>query len=737
MDLRPYPFQQAILDRLEVERERHDRWRNLVVAATGTGKTVVAALDYKRVRKQFRAQGRRARLLFVAHRDEILRQSRNTFRLALGDPDFGEILGGGHEPRTGQHVFASVMSLKNRLDPEHGSALGRKDYDVVIIDEVHHAEARTYVRLLKHLEPRLLLGLTATPERADGKDIFHWFGEHIAAEIRLWDALERGLLSPFHYFGVHDDIDLSDLRWTRGRYDLAQLDKLYTGHHHRVRIILQQLRDRVPDISRMKALGFCAGVDHAVFMASQFTSKGIPAQAIHGKTPMGERRRALQQLREGTVRVIFAVDLFNEGVDVPEVNTILFLRPTESGTVFLQQLGRGLRLAEDKDCVTVLDFIGHPHRKFRFDRKLRPLVRGHGGGLKRQVEQGFPVLPAGCAMTLDRTSTEVVLRNLREALAGGVGPVVDELRDVGDIPLEQFLTRLDWSLEDLYRRRDPKWTWSQLRRAAGHPVAKHGRSESDYAKALSGILHVEDPLRLGVWRKLLVADSPPKTATLAPRDVRLAGMLHFLLWGVSRKKHTGDLDSVLAMLWEHPAIRAELLQMLDVLDKRACRKTLPFQLIPDVPLMLHARYSRDEVLAALGDLDPARPTSLQAGVRWIKRHKCDLFFNTIQKSERDYSPRTLYRDGAISPTLFQWDSQNSAGPETPTGQRYLNHQQRGSHVLLFVREARKDERGVTAPYTFLGPARYQSHEGAYPMAIRWELDQAIPAWFYPAARLVA
>ena len=197
---------------------------------------------------------------------------------------------------------------------------------------------------------------------ADGVDVRQFFDGRVAAELRLWDALEQNLLCPFHYFGVYDDTDLQAMEWKRGRYDLSALSNVYTGNDSRTRtvvsimktrIVLKELRDKIDDVGTMRALGFCVSVEHARYMADRFIDAGIAAQAVSAETPATERQDALIALRNRQINVIFAVDLFNEGLDIPEVDTVLFLRPTESATVFLQQLGRGLRLTRGKTVLTV------------------------------------------------------------------------------------------------------------------------------------------------------------------------------------------------------------------------------------------------------------------------------------------------------------------------------------------------------------------------------------------------
>ena len=276
LDINPYPFQTEILERIETERTRHDRHRNLVVAATGTGKTIIAALDFKRLRRSLGNPS----LLYVAHRKEILTQALQTFRTVLRDGTFGELYVDGSRPEEGRHIFASVQSLAQvplaQLPP--------KSFDIVIIDEFHHAAAPTYERLLNHFEPRELIGLTATPERADGRSVLDWFGGRIAAELRLWEALERGLLCPFQYFGVADGTDLSGVAWTRGGYQDSELENLYTANDARVRLVLQSIRDTVVAPNKMRSLGFCVSIAHADFMARKFNEFGIPSLSLSGNS---------------------------------------------------------------------------------------------------------------------------------------------------------------------------------------------------------------------------------------------------------------------------------------------------------------------------------------------------------------------------------------------------------------------------------------------------------------------
>jgi superfamily II DNA or RNA helicase len=361
-DLRPYAFQQEILDRLDAERRVQGRDRHLVVAATGTGKTLIAAFDYRQWTRGLADQrGALPRLLFIAHREELLTQSLAAFRAVLRDANFGDLLVGGRSPEQYDHLFVSIQSYNSQRLAEQFPA---DHFAYVVVDEFHHAAAPSYERLLGHVCPRVLLGLTATPERSDGLDVLRHFSGHLSAQIRLPDAITRKLLSPFQYFGITDEVDLSGLQWQRGGYRTDELDNIYTGNDRRAGLILDKVREILLDPRQARGLGFCISVAHARYMAAKFNQYGIPAESLSGESSREDRVELQGRLRRREINFLFVVDLYNEGVDIPEVDTVLFLRPTESLTVFLQQLGRGLRLNDDKECLTVLDFIGQAHRSF-------------------------------------------------------------------------------------------------------------------------------------------------------------------------------------------------------------------------------------------------------------------------------------------------------------------------------------------------------------------------------------
>lgn len=721
LEVRPKAYQAEMLEQLDAERSVHNRHRNLIVAATGTGKTVIAALDYRHLRE---IHGRDLKLLFVAHRKEILLQSRRMYQEVLIDPTFGELLVDGDAPTKWRHVFASIQSLTQHrlstLPPDH--------FDVVVVDEFHHAEAASYRRLLNHVQALELLGLTATPERGDGVDVRELFGGRVAAELRLWDALDQNLLCPFHYFGIHDQTDLETLEWKRGRYDLAELSNVYTGNDSRTRIVLRELRDKVADLGKMRALGFCVSVEHARYMADRFVAAGIKAQAVSADTSPTDRRNALAQLRTREINAIFAVDLFNEGLDIPDVDTVLFLRPTESATVFLQQLGRGLRLTEGKTVLTALDFVGHQRKEFRFDQRFRALTGHSRKELERQVSQGFPFLPSGSQIVLDSVARELVLENIRQQVSPKWAALVSEVRSHPGMELASYLDASGRSLEDILRSGK---SWTTLCRDAGKTDVSPGPREQDLIKRIRSIAHIDDRLRWQAYRDILQQEIPTESSL----DRRLAEMLFYSLFPGG-----GDFDGPLSAfegLRSEPVLN-EMRQVVDIGFSAAHRSTSALgdaePALADVPLALHASYTREEILAALDWTSQGRvPNTMREGVAWCQTVNADALLITLKKSDTDYSPTTMYRDFALSPVLFHWESQSTTSSSSPTGQRYLNHPENGSHILLFVREAKTNSLG-TAPYVFLGPADYVTHEGDRPIAITWRLRRPMPMEMFIASR---
>ncbi|HTJ47198.1 MAG TPA: DUF3427 domain-containing protein [Kofleriaceae bacterium] len=702
--LRPYPFQEAILDRLRAERVVLGHRRNLVVAATGTGKTVIAAFDYAR------HPSPKPRLLFLAHRIEILAQARDTFRQVLADGAFGELMGGGHEPARGDHVFATIQSapgLIERFPVDH--------WPHVVIDECHHLPAASYQAIIARLRPEILVGLTATPERTDGRSLLPDFDDRIAAELRVWHAMEQQLLVPFEYYGLADGTDLRSVRWTRTGYDAAALAGVYTGNEARARIVLRQLERRVARLHDVRALGFCVSVDHAEFMAAYCNAAGLPAIALYGESPSELRADAPRRLRDRDVNIIFTCDLYNEGVDLPFVDTLLFLRPTTSATLFLQQLGRGLRLSSEKTSCLVLDFIGQHREEFRFDNVLAALTGLPRATLARAVADGFPFLPSGCALTLDAVARDQILTSLRQSIAGA-SRLAAELRELTSatsepVDLPRFLAATGRELDDIY---GSNHGWATIRRMAGLDEPDEGVEE--VSRRLGRLRHVDEPTRLRAYREMRTPS--------APMEARASRQYLMFYAQLNDRGVLPAAESVAEYVTSKPRIEDELRQLTYVLEEQIATAEDLYP-VEEWPLALHRHYGRREIVVATGAVGTGRKMNVPVGgILKLEESRRELLFVTLDKTGAGFSPTTRYRDYAISRERFHWETQAAASVARPSGRRYLESPANGWTFFLFVRT------DPEAPYAFLGPARYESHTGDRPIAIVWRLEHAIPAGLF-------
>lgn len=726
MDITPYSYQQEILDKLDAERKVRGHYKNLVVAATGTGKTVISALDYKRFRKE--NPDKPCRLLFVAHREEILKQSMYTFRAVLKDANFGDMFVGNYKPDSLDNLFISIQTFNSQKFIEKTD----KDfYDYIIVDEFHHAAAPTYQSLLTYYEPSILLGLTATPERMDGKSILKYFDNRIAAEIRLPEAIDRKLLCPFQYFGVTDSVDLDDLKWSAGGYDKHELSNVYALDRKiaekRADLVVNSIFKYVADIDDVKGIGFCVSVEHAEFMSEFFNERGIPSMYLTGKSPDEERKTAKDRLVKGEVRFIFVVDIYNEGVDIPEINTVLFLRPTESLTVFLQQLGRGLRLSEEKDCLTVLDFIGQANKRYNFEDKFATLLSNTNKSVESEIKRGFVGVPKGCYIQLEKKAKEHILSNIKASYgnrAALVNKVATFEEDTGlELNLANFLEYYHLDPKIIYKYKD--LSFSRLCAVAG--VVDD--FEDFIEKEMSAAMYTFTSLDSRRWIEFLIGFlkniENVEINNMSELEKRMLQMFYVTLWGeVAEDWNDEKVLENINKLAKSEYMRKELIELLEYNYSKIDFIDEEVDLGFDCPLDLHCTYTQRQLLMGF---DYLSFSSVRQGVLWIESKKTDIFFITLNKSDKDYSPTTMYEDYSINDELFHWQSQSTTGEDSKTGKRYRNHVKEGSRVVLFVREFKNDKYGKTMPYTFLGTAEYVSHTGSKPMNIIWKLDKKIPA----------
>ncbi|MCP1135778.1 DEAD/DEAH box helicase family protein [Paenibacillus polysaccharolyticus] len=388
----------------------------MVVMATGLGKTYLAGFFAQRFQ----------RILFIAHREEILNQAKKSFQQIMPERSHG-IINGKHKDGETDCVYASIYTLSLQ---RHRDVFAADAFDLIVVDEFHHAAAKTYMKVIEYFRPQFLLGITATPDRLDGKDVYALCDGNVAYQMHFIEAIRRGWLAPFQYYGVFDDTDYSKIRLIGTKYDEEQLRSVQLQEEHVETIYAAWMRHK-----QTRTIGFCSSIRQADYLAAYFRSQGVKVLSLHSRTSEMSREEAIRRLGAGELEVVLTVDLFNEGTDIPSVDTLLFVRPTESLTVFTQQVGRGLRLSEGKSHCVIIDLIGNYRNA---DVKLS-LFDGRGdeerGG--KALDVAIPEIPYNCGIHLE---TRVV--NLLQELSRKRMPRREKLhqdflavkRELGSIP---------------------------------------------------------------------------------------------------------------------------------------------------------------------------------------------------------------------------------------------------------------------------------------------------------------
>lgn len=715
--MRAKDYQQEILEKLDVERNVHGHFRNLVVAATGTGKTVIAAFDFKRYREAHPD----CHFLFIAHRQEILHQAMQTFRIVLDDPNFGSIWDGNNEPSNYQHVFASKDTLRNRVDTLQ---LRADYYDYMVVDEVHHIVAPTYVKLMTCFKPQILLGLTATPERTnEQEDITVFFDGHISAEIRLPAALNAGLLAPFYYYGIPDNVNLSEVKWSGHGYDIAELSRIYTQNDYRTGLILRKMQEYIGNnqLHKVRALCFCVDKNHAKFMNAKFTLAGLKTDVLTSDDDDRHRNIVKKRLQAGTINYLFVVDLFNEGVDIPEIDTILFLRPTESATVFLQQFGRGLRLHKDKDHLTVLDFVGHSRAEFSYKERFEALIGRHSQNIKDEIEGGFANAPFGCKIILEEKAKEEIIANIEGYLRSlNKGRIIKEIAAYYKLAkdafsLKGFLTYSHVPFHKVYG----SMTWGELCQLAGvrKDVSVHA-AQIKYAVKKKWLATDS----FSYFKQLLrFADSGFKcdTTKFTELEQRYAVMLYYDLYDKA-----GSYTSIAQMFNDLASDVLFVQEFKEVVEYLKDKCVAPEKEDNSVyknwnPLRLHGIYTKAQIQAALGLSTLARKSPSREGVERLKDIKLEAMYVDIIK-KREEGSMTAYKDYAQNREFFHWETQNRVSEGSREAEAYRNGE---NNMLFFVRQqVEHPDFGCRMGFTYLGQVTMNSIEGSKPMQIVWHLN---------------
>ncbi|MBQ6471328.1 MAG: DUF3427 domain-containing protein [Victivallales bacterium] len=728
--LLPHPYQVKMLEALTVERE-NKQWRHLIVSATGTGKTMVAAFDYA---KQIQTLNRYPKLLYIAHRTDILRGAADKYRAVLKNDIFGCVPSDGEEltDLNGNYIFCTPQTWKTHF--RDNGQYTPDFFDMIVMDECHHTQAESYQELLEYYRSAIdagqtdLLGITATPFRADGKDIRPDFGGGLTHELSLAEAIENGHIVPFTYFGIDDTTDFTGIDWKNKAAVEKEIEVAIEQNGQHLQHVFNTLSEYVQSTDTLRGIGFCAGLKHAQRACDFMNEHGVSSALLCGSSSQEERKRIINDMTTfpPRIKLVFVADLFNEGVDIPCVNTILMMRPTQSPLVFIQQLGRGLRIAPiqyDKRELMVLDFVGNHNKGFNgFSRYMQMSTRKDIPIIK-QIEMGMPFLPAGCSITLTKLAREKVLKNIRDFTAALQGQALRRhliacIQNHGsDLSLSEMMDELSVDA--------PAPIFRQARPAILNATALHHELfEEDSGKAFNIIAQNDSLLMIHHWAHILRGE----TYGMPENDIRMCKF--FLLSAFYPKVVLQKTDE----LWkEFVSKRGMLKDMLEFLQWRMARiEPLRSVVFPETSkfLELHRSYSGKQISAAIG----RSGSVIMSGTDFNRERNLDSFFITIRKTEAEFSPSTMYHDYAKSPQIFHWETPGRTTLISDEGKRYLTNR---SRKMLFIRHSKTVRRDITgeyelnptnAFYTFLGPVKsILSHENEAPIGIDFEMEYDLPA----------
>jgi len=464
-------------------------------------------------------------------------------------------------------------------------------------------------------------------------------------------------------------------------------------------------------------------------MAEKFILAGLKADyLVSSRTELRDQLR--KKLLDKEINYLFVVDIFNEGIDIPEIDTVLFLRPTESLTVFLQQLGRGLRLAEGKDCLTVMDFVSNSRPEYDFETKFRALVGKTNLSIAKEIEDDFQHLPLGCAIVLEKKAKDIILLNIRNATLLNKNQLLNKIRNYSHqtklpLTLNNFINFYHIPLQLIYKR----GCWKRLCVLADKNDEYSEINEKEIQRAISkkwlsckSNSYFQFILKLAKNNFNITFDEFSKEERL------MCLMLHYDIWQENWGFET--LEESIKAIGVNKELNDEIVELLEILIDRIDFLEKKLILPYPNPLQLHARYTREQILSAFGDHTFEKRSSNREGVVSLGDKNTELLLVTLEKSEEDYSPTTLYNDYAISENLFHWQSQNAAKPDEGKGKSYINHKKNNRTILLFVREKNTDEYDNTMGYVYLGPLNYLDHYGSKPMSITWELKEPMPPFLW-------
>lgn len=726
----------AKLDRLRNNNET----KALAIAATGSGKTYMAVFDALQVRPK--------KLLFIVHREDILIKAKESFDRIIDKSLYSTGYFTGNKKDDADYLFSTIQTLQL-----HYKSFGKNDYDYIIVDEAHHASSPSYAKILSYFSPRFLLGLTATPERSDNGDIYSIFDNNIAVEIRLRQALEYELVAPFHYFGIteideitYENVDIDDV---------AAIAKLLMISR-RVDYIIEKMEFYGHDGYKRKALGFCATVEHAQFMAKEFNHKGYVSLCLTGESSIIERTTAIQRLESENDRleVIFTVDIFNEGIDVPSVNTILMLRPTDSSIVFTQQLGRGLRRLPDKEFVTVLDFIGNHRKSFLMAIALMGTKQFDKDSLKVAVKNSFADIPGSSHIQMDEITRERILAQLENEKFFSMKYLKEEYRDfkrqIGErIPMLVDYLKIDGAIDPITFVNLSKTYLQFVQKVEDNEELTKLLANPDFINTLrffSNLLPCRRPYEFVISKHLLNHDSinlmeaslELKKYIVEPNTETIAHSFDYLS---QEYFDSGEEKTFAGLLFEkHGDNMIKTARTRTVFESTIERKwiedILSYGLLRyeqefsdtdyGIPFFkLYQQYTMKET-ALLVNYRKAHSSFRGSGL--ISSGKDYFLFVNLHKNE-DVKESINYQDVFVTSKVFQWESPNTTSQDSERGKDLVFNYKRGTNLHLFVRKFEEVE-GLAQPFTYLGKTICQHAEGNKPIRMLLALENEVPADLY-------
>ena len=737
----PNQMQQEAMKKLANLRQRGEN-KALVIAATGTGKTFMSAFDAK----QFNPK----KLLFIVHREEILRNAKETFEKVIPTVSKG-LYTGNQKDKEVDYLFATVQTI-SRYYKEYP-----KDFfDYIIFDEAHHLGGETYQKLIDYFEPRFLLGMTATPERCDDFNIFECFDGHVALEVRLREALEENLVIPFHYFGIRDieGIDLSDV-------NLDQIQEITKRLkvNERVEFIIEQMRLFGHDGEVRKAIGFCVSIEHAEYMAQKFNEAGIVSACLTGKNTPEERQIIISRLEDDKdpLEIIFTVDIFNEGVDIPSINVVLMLRPTQSPIIFIQQLGRGLRKHQNKEFLTVLDFIGNHSKSFLTAIALNGDKFYDKDSLKVAVSTGFSDIPGESFIILDSISREQILKQL----------------DSENFNSMKYLKEIYKEFKRMNRGQIPYMLVDYLKYEGAPDPITFIKKEKTYLQFISkmdkdsfinSLLQFEEFIKvLKEWSAQLPLKRPYEFIILKyflnyPNQnyIDLSMAEHEILKYVESVNETNvkhALQCLSQMYYDTSEVNQYLklgeyigdtfiispifnqlrlaphfkMYLEDVLNYGLIRYQDEFGDVDyGIPhFKLYEAYTMKEV-AKLATYDKKHSAFRGSG---LLTYQNEFFLFVDLHKEEDIKASINYHDIFIDHNTFQWQTPNATSQDSERGQKIIDNKSHNINLHLFIRKFKEID-GLVQPYIYIGKGNTVWAEGNKPITVHLRLEHTIPQSLY-------